>query len=315
MYMLFLLTIIGCKDSFWLKGSCEDGLVPIPNKDPVFCVHPYEASITPDGQSISIEGVVPESNVSLYDAIAACESTIVNGYKMRLIRYEEWLLAGDVDPSNGELFPWKEKDDSRCVITTPDTTTTWSEVQPTGTMPRCQSQWGVYDQIGNVWEWVDLQQTANRNSWIQYVSQAGFSPSITEDSISISDRLLPRVRLQSICIQQGRLILGENGLQLHNPEQIPNGCVEDLQGYLWVNLSEQPTSQSILPTSGSLLPIKVHDGKVLWDKERDNEPVGAKVGGAYYSGGESTIPAFWIGHIADFDGTIGFRCSVDPIAG
>jgi hypothetical protein len=303
---------VGCKTAFWSHESCDKGLIPVPNKDPKFCVHPYESTITPEGESVSMEGVLPETNVSLHDAMAACESTVVNGQRMRLIRYDEWLMAGDVNLDKGELFPWREKDDSRCVITTPDTRGSWTEVQPTGTMPDCRSRWGVYDQIGNVWEWVDLQQTASRQSWTAFTAEAGFEPIVTESSIQISDRLLSRLRLQSICVQHGRLTIGVNGLQLHNPTQISLGCADNIQGYLWVNVSNEPILQQTLPTSGSLLPVKIEDGLVVWDKDRDEEPVGAKVGGAFYSGGESTIPAFWVGHTADFDGTIGFRCSVDP---
>lgn len=310
--MLLFFLIVGCKSSFWSHESCGEGLIPVPNPDPNFCIHPYESTITPEGDSVSMEGVVPEKNVSLHDAMAACESTVMNGQRMRLIRYDEWLMAGDVNPDKGELFPWGEKDDSRCVITTPDTKATWTEVQPTGTMPDCHSRWGVYDQIGNVWEWVDLQQTASRQSWMAHIAQAGFEPTVTETSIQISDRLLSRLRLQSICVQHGRLVIGVNGLQLYHPDQIPTGCSDDIQGYLWVSISNEPIHQRVLPTSGSLLPVKIEDGLVVWDKDRDEEPVGAKVGGAFYSGGESTIPAFWVGHTADFDGTIGFRCSVDP---
>ena len=90
------------------------------NPELLFCVHPYE-STTREGTALARAGVVLETNVTLYEAMSTCESTVVNGHTMRLIWYDEWLLAGDVDPDKGELFPWKEKDDSRCVITTPDT--------------------------------------------------------------------------------------------------------------------------------------------------------------------------------------------------
>ena len=46
--------------------------------------------------------------------------------------------------------------------------------------------------------------------------------------------------------------------------------------------------------------------------DRLGERVGAKVGGSYYSGGDSTLKSIWVGHIPTFDGSIGFRCEADP---
>ena len=39
-------------------------------------------------------------------------------------------------------------------------------------MEGCVSEHGVYDQIGNAWEWVDLEQNAfTRDDWIAYVEK------------------------------------------------------------------------------------------------------------------------------------------------
>lgn len=311
---MLIFVIIGCQSLFLSnKSLCPTGLVPIPSVQPEFCVQPYEAHLTPDGLARSQKGVLPQTNVSLFQAVDACNDTVLDGQPLRLIQYDEWLMAGDVDPEKGERFPWGEKDDHRCVITTPETTIHWSAVQPAGSMPDCKSRWGVFDQIGNAWEWVDFEQTATRDPWQAMIEAAGFSAEIKSDSIVLSPRLLPRLRLFTICVDNARMTLDGGRLSLQESPNLTGGCEGRVRGYLWANLTNQPFSDDLRPVSGALLPVRVDDQTIVWDSERDGEPVGAKVGGAFYSGGESTIPAFWIGHTPDFNGSIGFRCVSDPL--
>ena len=46
-------------------------------------------------------------------------------------------------------------------------------------------------------------------------------------------------------------------------------------------------------------------------QERNGEPIGAKVGGSYYSGDQARLDTIFWGHVPSFDGTIGFRCVYD----
>ena len=74
-----------------------------------------------------------------------------------------------------------------------------------------------------------------------------------------------------------------------------------------------------LPVTGDLLPIQINFssetgmGTLTTPEQRDGEPIGAKVGGAYYSGWDSTLRSIFLGHVPEFDGTIGFRCVSDPL--
>ena len=45
----------------------------------------------------------------------------------------------------------------------------WKHVQPSGSMEGCVSEHGVYDQLGNAWEWVDLGRIATRDEWVAYL--------------------------------------------------------------------------------------------------------------------------------------------------
>ena len=94
---------------------------------------------------------------------------------------------------------------------------------------------------------------------------------------------------------------------------ISSDCESGGRGYLWFNNSDPRHEKILIPRQGSLLPIRIEGDKILWDKERDGEAVGAKVGGSFYSGAQMTLQDFWIGHIPSFNGSIGFRCSSDVI--
>ena len=312
-----LLQIIGCRGGFSTSTSqiCPKGLVPIPSKNPVFCIHPYESRITTDQKVESQANRLPSINVSLFDAQEACANTIIDDQSLRLATYREWVDAGDGQlGQGGGLYPWGDsKADDKCIVNPPAQPKKWESVQPSGTLDTCISSFGVYDQIGNAWEWVDLQQNASKNAWVSYIRQQGFEVSASEQQIQLSNRLLPKLRLQTICVDMQGLAVDEGVLTVRLNNPISPDCEQGGRGYLWVNFERRNTQASI-PKEDSLLPIRIVDSKVVWDEERDGEPVGAKVGGAFYSGAEMTLQDFWIGHIPTFDGSIGFRCTSDPLS-
>ena len=55
-----------------------------------------------------------------------------------------------------------------------------------------------------------------------------------------------------------------------------------------------------------------NSAQVLFAQERNNELVGAKVGGSFYSGSDTKLDSFWVGHVPTFNGSIGFRCEAQP---
>jgi hypothetical protein len=315
MIWLFLL-IIGCQqiDSASPKVGCPKGLLAIPPTSPIFCIQPFEARINSSGEAVSEQGQLPDINRSLVDAFTACEHTVRDGVRLRLATHQEWLDAGDGQiGEGGKAFPWGEKDDARCILDSPKNPNRWETVQPTGSMSECVSEWGVYDQIGNAWEWVDLQQTASLDEWVRLLENQNYSVKASESKIQISEQLLPRMRLQTICVDMNRLVIQDGSLHVDLKRPISPDCESGGKGYLWVSLADRKHQNHIIPDVGSLLPVQIIGTNVVWDKSRDAEQVGAKVGGSFYSGAQMTLKDLWIGHIPSFDGSIGFRCTSDPL--
>ena len=313
--MLFLIVYTGCHAGVSREPSkiCPTGLIPIPQMQPEFCIHPFEGAIDQNGHATALIGQTPTVNVSLEEAMEACESTNIDGQVLRLASLQEWQDAGDGQlGEGGSPYPWgAEKNDMRCVIDSPSNPSRWSTVQPSGSFKGCVSDSGVYDQIGNAWEWVDLKQTASRLDWTTLVEQQGFRVSITNSAIEMDARLLPRLRLQTICVEIKRMTLDSGMLTVQLTQDISTDCESGGRGYLWFNNSDLRHQETQVPKQGSLLPVRIQNKNIVWDSERDGESVGAKVGGSFYSGAQMTLQDFWIGHIPSFNGSIGFRCSSD----
>ena len=143
------------------------------------------------------------------------------------------------------------------------------------------------------------------------VRSQNFTATVSEEGIEMEPRLLPRLRLQTICVDMKRMSIDTGELTVQLNSDISSDCESGGRGYLWFNNSDPRHEKILIPQQGSLLPIRIEGNRILWDKERDGESVGAKVGGSFYSGAQMTLQDFWIGHIPSFNGSIGFRCSSD----
>ena len=293
---------IGCGSSGILVADCPEGLTSVPKENPEFCVQPFEAKISEDGTAVSQKDQTPDIHVSFVEAQEVCQKTTIGGRSLGLINHMEWKLAG-----GGGIYPWGESHEERCILDSPKTHGIWKTVQPSGSMEGCVSEHGVYDQIGNAWEWVDLKQTAVRDAWISYLEAQGHSVKVSQTLIQVKEGTLAKLQYNAVCVDMKGLVLDQDLLSVDLRKPISKDCLTAGHGYLWYQSNDVRQGEKI-PEPGSLLPVKLWGNRIVWDKSRDGESVGAKVGGSFYSGGESTLNSFWVGHIPSFDGSIGVRC-------
>ncbi len=300
--MWCLIIGMGCGSRGTLSQECPEGFASVPQETLEFCVQPFEAKISEDGTAVFEQGQVPDIHVSFVAAQEACQKTIVGGRPLGLINHTEWKRAG-----GGGTYPWGESHEERCILDSPKTHGTWKTVQPSGSMNGCVSEYGVYDQIGNAWEWVDLEQTATREAWVKYVEAQGHGVEVSQTLIQVREGTLAKLQYNAVCVDMKGLALDQDLLTVELRKSISKDCLTAGKGYLWYQSNDVRQGEKI-PEPGSLLPVKLWGNRIVWDKSRDGEAVGAKVGGSFYSGGESTLNSFWVGHIPSFDGSIGFRC-------
>lgn len=320
-----LLFHLSCTQTISLdqpKGKrCGQHLVPVPKEEPVFCMMPYEAMVSGVGVHLaSRKGNLPEKNVSLVDAMEHCSKMPVldsdgntQGY-MKLATLQNWRDAGDgIVGEGGSTYPWGEVDDGRCILDHPKRPKRWKDHQPSGTAEGCKSIFGVYDQIGNLWEWVDIELETNLGDWSSRMKELGFTMSVdrSTNEIHVLQDELRFVTVNSICIQQQKLFVQDGILYTKLASPMSPHCEFGGQGYL---LPKNVAS----PIKGDILPIRAQPTgdpsviKILYAPEREGERVGAKVGGSFYSGAGNDLHTIWIGHIPSFNGSIGFRCEADP---
>lgn len=132
-------------------GACPTGMIEVPAATTFTCVDKYEASpnascplATPNNEletntnladttcgAASVAGVTPWRYVAREEAQLAC----VRSGK-RLPTNEEWQLSAAGTPDS----------EADCNVS-------GSGVGQTGSKPACLSAAGIYDAVGNVWEW------------------------------------------------------------------------------------------------------------------------------------------------------------------
>ena len=300
---------------------CGEGLVPIPTNDPEYCMMRYEASVDEQTQLVKgVKGGVPSNNISLIAARAACERTPVldkegqqHGF-MRLATLRHWSDSGDgLLGEGGRLYPWGDQPQKGlCILDKGGASGRFKRQQPSGSDSSCKSIFGIYDQLGNLWEWVDLELTAEAVIWAENLRKDGWELEIKGEEIFMSRGDLLSLYIRSICIHVDSLFVKKDG-SLHAllSQESSIDCKDAGKGYLIHNNPENPVQGTILPVYLELEKGNTQ-ARVLVSVDRLGERVGAKVGGSYYSGGDSTLKSIWVGHIPTFDGSIGFRCEAAP---
>ncbi len=107
----------------------------------------------PDGSTTALAeprpGELPTLHVSWYQADAACRNA-----GKHLCTVEEWVTACS---TSGSIYPWGDAGDAttRCALVEEDGTAHHDTLQPAGSLADCVSPEGVFDMIGNAWEWAD----------------------------------------------------------------------------------------------------------------------------------------------------------------
>ena len=91
--------------------------------------------------AVSAPGVTPSAFITWFQAQQACANV-----GKRLLRNGEWQMAAAGTPD-----PGTDDDATDCNITFDS----GSDPVPTGSRSNCVSNWGVFDMVGNLWEWVE----------------------------------------------------------------------------------------------------------------------------------------------------------------
>ena len=136
-----------------------------------------------------------------------------------------------------------------------------------------------------------------------------------DNTLQFYDGDINQLNLHSTCMEFDAFSLNENQeLEIQMRTPYPESCPKEGEGYIIPDRGEQSrkvSQKEILPIQfqvsedGLQAQFKVH-------VQRDGEPIGIKVGGAYYSGGDVTLQDLFYGHTPEFNGTIGFRCAFVP---
>ena len=202
--------------------------------------------------------------------------------------------------------------DSACATPQHDGTVIYNEVQESGYFSECVSAFGIYDQIGNIWEWADPERDIDIEQFFSIVEAGGSSI----EPLS-SNQIAFEGNSQSLWLDvagaQNQLTLGNDGLLYAAAISADVASMDtDINGYLRF-VFQGPG------VAGEFLPIRVSreviDGlypiEVAW--ERNGMPLTAKAGCAYYVGDSTAcrIESVQSSHAYDFIGSIGFRCAVD----
>jgi hypothetical protein len=120
--------------------SCPSGMVSVQDK---FCIDIYEYP--------NAKGELPKSKVSWDEASDLCSAQ-----GKRLCIGEEWTVACKGPEANTYSYG-RTPDPSACNIAYPGNFKT----SPAGSYEKCRNGYGIYDMVGNVWEWTGHDRSAS----------------------------------------------------------------------------------------------------------------------------------------------------------
>jgi len=307
----------GTIDTGLVTYACPLGMVGVPADSPAWCIDAYEVAVV-DGAPVSEAGLLPAVGLTYEESAAVCAASAAidatgTVYAMRhLATVEEWEDAGDgVVGDGGTAFPWGDAfDDARCVTLDTAGATQFDGLQPTGSMPGCVSAFGVYDQIGNAWEWTDSGVLLDADASIAALRDVGFFLVEDEAGLRLAGGPVEGMTLHAAGLQPPTVSADASGYLYATSDQVePDPANFFARGYL--GTGETPTLPVRLvrtpDTDGS--PWIVHVAR-----EYDGRPLPDKRGCAWYTGTNNACALTMASrtHLPDFDGTIGFRCVAPP---
>lgn len=293
--------------------GCPDGMSPIPTEAPAYCISTYEVTVV-DGMATSQAGVMSTVGVTFFEAADICAATPVNDASGQLLGYQriatlqEWEDAGDgVLGEGGTAYPWGDTfDESKCATQDAGGVQVLDDAVPNGSYPDCVSDFGVYDQIGNEWEWSDPGVAVDEAGFITARAEEGLLLRVESDGIHVDAGEIGLMTVSAVAtgtnlavLDDGRLCAPADGIEsssvLRHGYLVPAWLLLDVTGAdfypIYVDVTVPADCYVILP-----------------ELDRDGWPVPAKGGGAYYSGWGTDLHHSSFAHTPDFDGSISFRC-------
>ncbi|NLL13783.1 MAG: formylglycine-generating enzyme family protein [Fibrobacter sp.] len=124
------------------ESPCLPGMELVKFGNSEFCIDRYEWP--------NKKGVIPESYISLYQAMDSCYSV-----GKRLCTSEEWMLA--CSGPHTWSYPYGQVYERYACATHE------KKVSVSGSRPECRSFFGVYDMSGSLLEWTSTRAEANRH--------------------------------------------------------------------------------------------------------------------------------------------------------
>lgn len=295
-------------------AACPVGMSPVPSESSEYCISTYEVTVT-EGVATSEPGVMSTTGLTYFEALEICAATPAmseTGEKLgyqRLATLQEWEDAGDgVIGEGGTRFPWGDEfDATKCATQDENGDQVLASAVPNGTYPDCVSVFGVYDQIGNEWEWSDPGILVDEVGFLEARAAEGVVLRVEGSAIYL-DSGDPALLKVAAVATGGSVSVTSDGKLCAPADGIQESTVERY-GYLepaWLQL--EVTGQDFYP-----IYVDVSESSECYalraEQDRDGWPVPAKGGGAYYSGWATDLHSSTYVHTADFEGSITFRCA------